>query len=75
MFLVREVEDIAQELAEKSKSLTKFEALQIAVQIQKNRVLSEAFCLNHSNHPGALEKIAMELEGLSNIASAIEISQ
>lgn len=58
--LVREVSDITNEILEAEWNISDFEALQIAVKIQHNKILSAAFVLNH-NGPGALEAIAMEL--------------
>jgi hypothetical protein len=58
--LVREVSDLATEVLNTPWNLTPFEALQIAVKIQNNRVLSDAFMLG-LNAPSALEAIAMEL--------------
>jgi hypothetical protein len=43
--LVREVSDLANEVIEEQWSVTPFEALQIAVKIQHNRVLEDAFML------------------------------
>lgn len=68
--LVNEVVETANELLENKKILSSFEALQIAVKIQHNRVLEEAFMLNR-NSPSALEAIAMEL-GASIDGSSIK---
>lgn len=58
-YLVFEVCEIADELI-KNKKISEFEALQIAVKIQHNRVLSDAFMLD-TGEPSALEMIAMQL--------------
>lgn len=58
--LVREVSDLANEVLEAQWSITPFEALQIAVKIQHNRVLEDAFMLGLSV-PSALEQIAIQL--------------
>lgn len=67
--LTREVSDLANELAAQWH-VTPFEALQIAVKIQHNRVLEDAFMLGMSC-PSALEAIAMEL-GASKDGSSIK---
>jgi hypothetical protein len=62
MNLVREVSDLANEVIEAQWALTPFEALQIAVKIQHNRVLQEAFRVeNIEKAPGAIEAIAITL--------------
>ena len=58
--LVREVSDLANEVLEAQWAVTPFEALQIAVKIQHNRVLEDAFMIGRTC-PSALEAIAMEL--------------
>lgn len=68
--LVREVSDLANEVIEEQWSVTPFEALQIAVKIQHNRVLEDAFMLG-LQAPSALEAIAMEL-GASKDGSSIK---
>jgi hypothetical protein len=70
--LVREVSDLANEVIEEQWSVTPFEALQIAVKIQHNRVLEDAFMLG-LQAPSALEAIAMEL-GASKDGSSIKNS-
>ena len=68
--LVEEVSDLANDLIESQWSVTHFEALQIAVKIQHNRVLEDAFMLG-LQAPSALEAIAMEL-GASKNGSSIK---
>jgi hypothetical protein len=58
--LIREVNTLTNEIMEEW-NLTPFEAMQIAVKIQQNSILKEAFVLGYPNTPGALESIAMEL--------------
>jgi hypothetical protein len=69
------VKDCATELQiwanDNDESLTLFEALQIAVSIHRNELFSEAFVLEFSTKPGALESIAMEL-GASRDGSTIK---
>ena len=57
-------------------SISDFEALQIAVQIQRNQFYETANVINTvHNAPSALEKIGMEIEALSStIAEGIEIT-
>jgi hypothetical protein len=60
--LQREVNDLTNDLFFTSgHNLTAFEAMQIAVKIQHNRILEDAFMTGRHNSPGALEAIAMEL--------------
>jgi len=66
--LVREVSDLTNEVLEAQWAVTPFEALQIAVKIQHNRVLEDAFMLGLSA-PSALEAIAMELGASKNNSS------
>lgn len=65
--LIREVNTLTNEIMEEW-DLTPFEAMQIAVKIQQNDILKDAFMVRMST-PGALEAIAMELganeEGLT----------
>lgn len=68
--LVKEVSDIANELLEAQWNITPIDALNLAVKIQGNRVLSDAFMLGMSA-PSALEAIAMEL-GASKDGSTIK---
>lgn len=58
---MKELNQLAQELIRETPAgLTYYEALQIAVQIQKNEILKKAFVVVPGS-PSALEKIAMEL--------------
>jgi len=59
--LVKEVSDLANQLISEDDSITFFEALQIAVKIQHNRVFQDAFLVGGHEEPSALEAIAMEL--------------
>ena len=68
--LEREVKETAQYLRADHKSLTEFEALSLAVKIQHNRVLEDAFLVGRSE-PSALEAIAMEL-GAAKEGSSIK---
>jgi len=68
--LVREVSELANEVLEAKWDVTPFEALQIAVKIQHNRVLEDAFALGYPT-PSALESIAMQL-GASRDGSSIK---
>lgn len=73
--LRNEVQDAAVEMqmwasANNVGELTFFEALTIAVKMQHNRVLSDAFMLGNTT-PSALEAIAMEL-GASRDGSSIK---
>jgi len=61
--LVREVSDLANAVLEEQWAITPLEALQIAVKIQHNRILRDAFLLD-MQCPSAIEKIAMELGGI-----------
>ena len=70
--LQREVSDIANLIREADWECTNFETLQIAVQIQKNKILCDAHVVGYKNTPSAFEKMAMEL---NNIANSIEISK
>ena len=63
--LVRQVNTLTNEILSEW-DISIFEAMQIAVQIQQNSILFDAYVLGHSG-PGALEKIAMELENLNDI--------
>ena len=59
--LTKELKEITEELDE-FVVLNDFEALQIAVKIQQNRILAEAFMVGGGgNYPVALEAIAMGL--------------
>ena len=60
--LVREVSDLTNELLEEKWSITQFEAMQIAVKIQHNQILRDAFMLEK---PSALEHIALSLRDIS----------
>lgn len=62
-FMLTEAMKIAKELKEEHKSLSEFEALQIAAKIQYNRIMGEAFAVHHNiqTEPAALERIAIEL--------------
>lgn len=68
--LVKEVSDLTNEVLEAQWDVTPFEALQIAVKIQHNRVLEDAFMLGMSC-PSALEAIAIEL-GAAKDGSSIK---
>lgn len=59
--LVDEVNNTAIEIQKLSNYITFIDAMQIAVQIQRNRILSYAFVVNGTDTPSALEKIAMQL--------------
>jgi hypothetical protein len=69
--MVKEVKEIAKELCE-HWSITDYEALNIAVKIQQNRLFKEAYVLG-SQSPGALEAIAIQLgiQGHTSIPNAI----
>lgn len=56
--------------------ISDFEALQIAVQIQKNQFFETANVINgFKNAPSALEKIAMEIQSIGEtIAEGIEVT-
>lgn len=56
--------------------ISDFEALQIAVQIQRNQFYESANVINgFKDAPSALEKIAMEIEALSNvIAEGVDVT-
>lgn len=62
--LQREVNTLTNEILSEW-NFTEFEAMQIAVKLQHNKILHEAFVLGHSG-PGALEAIAMELGACEN---------
>lgn len=64
--LEKEVVKTAEDLLERNLNITTFEALQIAVKIQHNRVLEDAYLVGYTNQPTALEAIAMSL-GFNNI--------
>lgn len=69
--LLKEVTEEAMELMETAFwDVSSFEALQIAVQIQRNRILEDAFVVGR-DCPSALEAIAMEL-GASKDHSSIK---
>lgn len=53
--------------------ITTFEAMQIAVQMYQCELYSEANVLGMNNVPSAMERIAMELEGLKDAVGQIEI--
>lgn len=61
--------DNENKLAERFKmnypELTTFQALELAIQKQRNQILIAAHAVSASDsHPSALEKIAMELHGV-----------
>jgi hypothetical protein len=60
---VKEVNEFAKEILEENTKLSSFEALQIAVKIQQNKILSQVFMLSMSDkeYPSALEAIAIAL--------------
>jgi hypothetical protein len=58
--LTKEIKEISEVLMYDHPALTVAEAVIIATQIQRNRVLEEAFVVGTSK-PTALEAIAMEL--------------
>lgn len=68
--LVREVSNLTNEIIEAGWNVTPFEAMQIAVKIQHNDILKEAFMVRMAT-PGALECIAMEL-GANTSGSTIK---
>lgn len=76
MNYVKDLSDKANEIIEAQWSVTPFEALQIAVQIQRNELYAQANVLNTVRLvPSALEKIGMELESLNNtIAEGVDIT-
>jgi len=59
--LVKEVTELANELMDEQWGITKMQALELAVQIQNNRVLSDAFVVGRDGHPSALEAIAISI--------------
>lgn len=68
MDLITNVVEIANGLltAPGCKNLTPYEALSIAVQIQRNELYCQAHVVNTiPGTPSALEKIAMELHGIT----------
>ena len=75
MKIVREVSGIANEVMEAGWAVTSFEALQLAVKIQHNRILSEALMLGSDKYPGALEAIAMALGVENNGRSGVVITR
>ncbi|MEB2787282.1 hypothetical protein [Algoriphagus persicinus] len=63
MDLLTKVEKLADEFREIDSDLSKYERLKLAIQMQRNELLAEAFCISSTNKsPVALEKIAIELE-------------
>lgn len=70
--LVKEVEDITKEIQKVSNYLTIFDAMQIAVQIQRNRILSYAYVVNGKDTPSALESIAMNLGATKNVDTTLQ---
>lgn len=58
--MVTEVSDIANLVLESQWDITSLEALQLAVKIQHNKILSEAY-MTGIGQPSTLEAIAMEL--------------
>lgn len=68
--LVREVSNLANDLLAEKWDISPFQALQIAVKIQHNRVLEDAYLVG-MNCPSALEAIAMEL-GAAKDGSSIK---
>lgn len=61
MKLIIEVSDIANDLIEQTKQkISLSDALTIAVQIQRNRIIEDAFVIGQ-NAPTALEAIAISL--------------
>jgi len=74
--LVKEVSDLAGDLVKRKLHLTDFEALQIAVKIQNNRIFKEAFGVDiHGDYPKFLEAIAMSQgygsDNTNQVASAL----
>ncbi len=68
---IKEIQTIMRELSEIKPSPHQ-DLLQTAIQVQRNRILKTALVLSDSDaYPGALEKIAMELEGSGNKLSSI----
>lgn len=60
--LTGDVREIAKTLLKQEWNLSDFEALQIAVKIQQNQVLADAFGVSDSNkHPTFLEAISIAL--------------
>jgi len=66
---LRNVEEIAEIIQERWK-VSDFEALQIAVKVQANQLYDDAH-LASENVPSVFEKMAMELEELKDVISAI----
>lgn len=64
----KNIETYVEELKYSYKKLTDFEALSIAVRMQRNDILASAFVVSQADrHPTALEKIAMQLGATPNI--------
>lgn len=62
--LKKKVKDLALDLKEQYK-ISDFEALSLALNVERNEVLSRAFVLTDSDeHPTALEKIVHKLESI-----------
>jgi len=60
-FSISEIKEYQEELKTTFPKMTDYERLQIAVQLQKNRMYADAFVLTEKS-PSALEKIAMIFE-------------
>lgn len=63
---LKQVLDYASEIEESRRTLTEFQALEIAVKIQQNQVLARSFGVvpneyNSYSYPGYLEAIAMAI--------------
>lgn len=76
---LRQVLDYASEIGKSRRTLTEFQALEIAVKIQQNQVLARSFGVAPNqyesySHPGYLEAISMSLgfQHMRDIAGAIE---
>ncbi len=58
----KDIDSYVSDLKSDYKDLSNFEALSIAVRMQRNDILAAAFAVSQSDRaPSALEKIAMQL--------------
>ena len=70
LWLSKEVKDMVKDLKDKYPELTTSEALNSALQRQKNSMIKRAFVLTKTDHvPTALEKIVLSLEDQTNAVS------
>lgn len=62
MLINRKLNELASEFKAQHKELTEYESLRLAIELQRNQILQQAFVIHSEDkHPTGLEAIAIAL--------------